>query len=121
MLDVNVGGRQEGVDSRSLAVANGLPCTIDVGAVGTSQAADDGALDFSGDLLDRVEVARRGDREAGLDDVDAEARQLLGDLELLGSVQRVPGDCSPSRRVVSNSRTRFGSSGKVDMSFSSVG
>ena len=29
-----------------------------------------------------------GDREAGLDDVDPEARQLLGDLELLGDVER---------------------------------
>jgi len=33
----------------------------------------------------------RGDREAGLDDVHAEPRELLGDLELLGGVQRDAG------------------------------
>ena len=41
--------------------------------------------------LHGLEVARRGDREAGLDDVDAEARELVGDLELLGRVQRDAG------------------------------
>ena len=41
--------------------------------------------------LDRLEVAGRGDREAGLDHVDAEARQLLGDLDLLAGVQRDAG------------------------------
>ena len=32
------------------------------------------------------------------------------------ALSEMPGDCSPSRSVVSNSRTRFGSSGKMDMS-----
>ena len=41
-----------------------------------------------GDGLDGLEVALAGDREAGLDDVDAEAGQLLGDLELLALVER---------------------------------
>ena len=40
---------------------------------------------------DRLEVAGRGDREAGLDHVDAQPRELLGDLDLLGGVQRDPG------------------------------
>ena len=40
-----------------------------------------------GDRLHRLEVALAGDREAGLDDVDPEARQLLGDLELLALVE----------------------------------
>ena len=40
------------------------------------------------DRLHRLEVARRGDREAGLDHVDAEPRELLGDLQLLLRVQR---------------------------------
>src|SRR4051794_3902479 len=35
-------------------------------------------------------------------------------------LSEMPGDCSPSRKVVSNSRTRFGSSGIEDMSFFSV-
>ncbi len=44
-----------------------------------------------GDLLHRLEVAGRGDREAGLDHVDPEPRQLVGDLHLLGGVQRDAG------------------------------
>ena len=37
--------------------------------------------------MDRLEVARRGGREAGLDDVHLEADELAGDLELLGGGQ----------------------------------
>ena len=40
-----------------------------------------------GRSADRLEVAGRGGREAGLDDVDLEARELAGDLELLGGGQ----------------------------------
>src|SRR3954452_11898379 len=45
----------------------------------------------SGDRADGREVARRGDGEAGLDDVDAEPRELVRDLQLLGLVQRDAG------------------------------
>ena len=41
-----------------------------------------------GDRLDRREVAGRGDREAGLDDVDTQPRELVGDLQLLLDVER---------------------------------
>ena len=61
------------------------------GLVRARQAADHRALDLARDRLDRLEVAGRGDREAGLDHVDAQARELLGDLELLLRVQRDPG------------------------------
>ena len=44
-----------------------------------------------GDRLDGLEVAGRGDREAGLDHVDAEAGELLRDLDLLLRVQRDAG------------------------------
>ena len=67
------------------------PGGVDVGLVGAGQAADHRALDVAGDRLDRLEVAGRGDREAGLDHVDAQPRQLLGDLDLLGGVQRDAG------------------------------
>ena len=39
------------------------------------------------DLLHRFEVAGRRQREAGLDDVDPEARQLAGDPEFLIGVE----------------------------------
>ena len=64
-------------------------------------------VDFGGDGADGLEVARRGDREAGLDDVDAECGQGAGDLHLLGLFMLAPGDCSPSRKVVSKIRMRL--------------
>eukprot|EP01051_Picozoa_sp_SAG22_P002340 SAG22_NODE_103_length_20175_cov_15.280833_4_plen_314_part_00 len=44
--------------------------------------------DLGGDQLDRLEVAGRGDREAGLADIDAELRDLLRQRQLLGRVER---------------------------------
>ena len=73
------------------AVAYGLPGPVDVGRIGARQSGDHGAFDLPGDRLHGLEVARRGDREAGLDDVHAQARELLGDLELLRRVQRDAG------------------------------
>src|SRR5918998_435933 len=57
-------------------------------AVGAREPRDDGALHVARDRLHGLEVARRGDREAGLDDVHAEAGQLVRDLELLRGVER---------------------------------
>ena len=51
------------------------------------QAADDRALHFLGDAAHRLEVARRGDRESGLDHVHSQPRELPGDVELLLDVQ----------------------------------
>ena len=64
---------------------------VDVGRVRAREPGDDRPLDLARDRLHRLEVARRGDREAGLDDVDAEPRELVGDLQLLGRVQRDAG------------------------------
>ena len=91
VLDVDVGGRDEGVDARARGVLDRSPGGVDVGLVGAGQAADHRALDAAGDRLDRLEVAGRGDREAGLDHVDAQAGELLGDLDLLRRVQRDSG------------------------------
>ena len=51
-----------------------------------AQAGDDGILDAASDRLHGLEVAFRGDREAGLDDVDAHLVQEIGDLQLLFQV-----------------------------------
>jgi Ca2+/Na+ antiporter len=55
---------------------------------------------------DRLEVAVRGDREAGLDDVDAHLVEESATCSFSSSVIEAPGDCSPSRSVVSKMTTR---------------
>src|SRR4030081_2955938 len=47
------------------------------------RAGDHRVLGAPGDLADRLEVAFGGDREAGLDDVDAHVVEHFGDFELL--------------------------------------
>src|SRR5688500_19593878 len=54
----------------------------------------------TGDLLDGLEVPGGGDREAGLDHVDAKPRQLLRDLDLLLRIR------SEERRVGKECRSR---------------
>jgi hypothetical protein len=76
------------VDARALRVAHRLPRALDVGGIGARQAGDHRSMDLAGDRLHGFEVAGRGDREARLDDVDAQPRELVGDLELLGRVER---------------------------------
>ena len=63
-------------------------------------AGDDRAAHRLGDRLDGLEVAVTRDREAGLDDVDPEAGELLGDLELLADVER------DARRLLAVSQRR---------------
>src|SRR5262249_38050228 len=72
----------------TLRVLDRVPGRVDVGLVGAGEAADGRPLDVPGDRLDRLEVTGRGDREARLDHVDAQAGELLRDLDLLLGVQR---------------------------------
>ena len=91
VLDVDVRRRDEGVDPRSRRVAYRPVGGVDVPDMSAREPGDHGALDLARDRLHGLEVARRGDREAGLDDVHAQPRELVGDLELLGRVQRDAG------------------------------
>ena len=90
VLDVDVARGDEGVDAGPLGVLDRVPGGVHVLRVGAGEPADHRAVDLAGDRLHRLEVAGRGDREAGLDDVHAEARELLRDLELLLAVERDP-------------------------------
>jgi hypothetical protein len=58
---------------------------------------------------DSVPFAGRRDREAGLDDVDAQPVELAGDLDLLLRVQRDAGRllAVPERRVEDTDGVRF--------------
>ena len=88
VLHVDLAGGDEDVDAGRGGRLDGLPAPVDVGQRGAGQPTDDGAAHGGGDGLHRFEVALAGDGEAGLDDVDPEAGQLLGDLELLALVER---------------------------------
>ncbi len=73
-----------GVDARAGGGLERGGGGLDVVGDGARQAADDGGVAHLGaDALHALEVAGARDREAGLDDVDAQAHELAGDLELL--------------------------------------
>ena len=74
---------EEGVDALALGRLDRLGAAVDVLERGARQPADHRVLGARGDLVDGGEIALRGDREAGLDDVDAHVVEQLGDLELL--------------------------------------
>ena len=77
---------QEDVNPRLLCKLDRLPGAVDVAVVAPGQAADRRAGDFGGDGPHRLEVADRGDRKPGFDDVDPECGERAGHLELLGHV-----------------------------------
>ena len=109
VLQVDGGGGEEGVDHAGGArAASALPAGLDVASLACSGRAPRPwrPSPSSAIACDRLEVARRGDREAGLDHVDAEPLELARDAQLLGRVMLQPGDCSPSRSVVSKIVTR---------------
>ncbi len=86
VLHVDFTGGEEGVDARPHRALDRLPGFVDVVLVGPGQAGDDGrragialavdawrAANGQRDSSDRIQVAGRRGREAGLHDVDAEA------------------------------------------------
>ena len=94
VLHVDLAGGDEGVNPRAARVPDGFPRGVDVLPVAPREAADDGHVtvlpegrvpDLDGDGAHGVEVVGGGGREAGLDDVDAEAGELAGHDELLGA------------------------------------
>ena len=84
-------GRNESMDAGSDGMLHRFPGTLDIGIGGARQACDGRALALPGDLGNRLEIAGRGDREAGLDDVDAHRLQLGGNLQFFLEVHRTAG------------------------------
>ncbi len=81
-LPVQRRGADEGVDARLAGVFHRLPATVDILVVGAAQPADHGVFRPLGNLAHRVEIAFRGNRKTGLDDIDTHLVEQLGDLEL---------------------------------------
>ena len=74
-----------------LGVAHRLPGGVDVDELHPRQPGDGDPLALAGDALHRGQVAGRGGRVAGLDDVHAQPHQLPGDLDLLVLAHRRAG------------------------------
>ena len=70
------------MDTPALGRFDRLRGAIDVGLPGAGEPAYDRPLGALGDLVHGLKIALRGDREAGLDDVDAHLVEQLGDFEL---------------------------------------
>ena len=87
VLEVDVARGDEHVEVGPLGDPDRLDGPLRVAVAAAGERGDGHALRLAGDPLDRLEVARRGGREAGLDDVDLEPHELAGDLELLGGGQ----------------------------------
>src|SRR3954470_13050860 len=85
---MDVARRDEDVEMRPLRDPDRLDGPLRVTVSAARKRRDrDPALRLLGDPADRLEVPGRGGREAGLDDIDLQARELAGDLELLGGGQ----------------------------------
>ena len=62
------------------------PGGVDVARHAAGQTANDRPFDLAGDGLDGGEVPVADDGEARLDDIDLEAGELAGDLQLLAQI-----------------------------------
>ena len=92
VLEVDVARRDEQVEVRALGDADGLDGPLRVAVLAARERRDgDPALRLLRDPPDRLEVAGRRGREAGLDDVHLEPRELARDLQLLRGGQAGAG------------------------------
>ena len=72
-------------------MANRLGAAVDVLGGGARQAGDGGVFHPAGDFRHGFEIALRGDGEAGLDDIDAQGVQNVGDFQLFLKTHRGAG------------------------------
>src|SRR5216683_150061 len=84
-------GREEHMNAWPVRLAQRFPGTVDVVRVTACQAADDRSFDLAGNRLHRLEVAGRGDGEAGFDNVHAKVLERMSHFQLLGKVHAGPG------------------------------
>ena len=81
VFEVNVRGGEKDVDAGPRRAREGGPGAIDVGRNGAGQARDDRPPHGAGDGAHRLEIAVGGDREPGLDDVDAQPIELQREMQ----------------------------------------
>src|ERR687896_1230787 len=91
----------EGVNAGSLRRADGRRRSVDVVWIDTRKPRDDRSLHSLGDRPNGLGLPFRCDWKTGFDDIDSEARDVLGDLDLLLEVETNAGGLFPvpQRRV----------------------
>ncbi len=90
MLEMEIRGCDEGVNSRLGCPFYGLPGGVNVFWVGTCETRYHRAVgrpDLAGDLSNSLQVVWTGCRKSGLDDIDTKSCQLASNFELFGARQ----------------------------------
>ena len=82
LLHMNRRGGNEGMNPPRIGRLDRLARPRNIVFVGTRQRTHGGILDGLGNGVDRIEVARRGRRETGLDHIDAHLFKLAGNTQL---------------------------------------
>src|ERR1035437_9005566 len=83
---MQVGGGQKNVQARGGRRFESFDRCVDVVFSCAGESSDGNSAYFLGDLADGLEVAARGDRETGFNDIDAENGKLPREADLLGRV-----------------------------------
>ena len=83
VFQVDIAGRDEGVDPRPTRRLDGPPRALDVHLARPRESADDRVLELLGNRPHRLEIPVAGNREARLDHVHPQPLQLSGEGELL--------------------------------------
>ena len=93
VLEVNVAGGEKGMDALVGSRCHRISAGFDVAARGASQATNHrsiGATNLASNGLHRIKVTGTGKGKPSLDDVDAQAGQLLSDGQLFIQIQAGP-------------------------------
>src|SRR5947209_12651645 len=73
------------MNSGPFSVTKSFPGRVDIGDAGASQSGNSYAACMGSNLSDGQEITWRSRRKTGFDDIHIEARELLGNLNLLFS------------------------------------
>ena len=97
-------GRQKSMDPRLGRALQGFPGAVDILDRGARQTGDRAGFDDGGDFANGFEIAVRGDRKPGLNDIDTHFLEHQGDANLLVQVHRTAGRLfAVAQRGVENS------------------
>ena len=91
VLEMDVGGGDEGVDAGLAGLLHRLPGRVDIRRLGPGQGGDLRPPDLPGHGFHRFEVPPGGEGKPGLDDVHVQELQLPGNLQLFVHIEAGPG------------------------------